>query len=217
MSVSSDPVLEGVFGTYTITAADRREVSAYRWSVLVLALAQLALVLQWRFVGSAALWPWLVLMVLALGFALRWIHIYLKPLHRALQLLWLLGSLGFLLLALRQGPAALPVALLEQRGWIWLVGPYFAALTGLGFKEFFCFHRPEAIGLTLVVPLLLLGRLSGLLSTGLGAALLALQAALLLLLALRKFPMDPAADIGDKSVFEEMERRRRGQLPVAGG
>ncbi|TGG87772.1 MAG: hypothetical protein ERJ69_00120, partial [Aphanocapsa feldmannii 288cV] len=138
MSASSDPVLEGVFGTYTITAADRREVSAYRWSVLVLALAQLALVLQWRFVGSAALWPWLVLMVLALGFALRWIHIYLKPLHRALQLLWLLGSLGFLLLALRQGPAALPVALLEQQGWIWLVGPYFAALTGLGFKEFFC-------------------------------------------------------------------------------
>ena len=47
--------------------------------------------------------------------------------------------------------------------WILAVGPFFAALTGVGFKEFFCFRRPEAIGVTLLLPLALLGRLSGLL------------------------------------------------------
>jgi uncharacterized integral membrane protein len=104
----------------------------------------------------------------------------------------------------------LPV-LARQPLWILAVGPFFAALAGVGFKEFFCFQRPEAIGVTLLLPLALLGRLAGVLGPELTMALLALQAGLLLLLCLRKFPMPTAADVGDKSVFAHLEHQRRGE------
>jgi uncharacterized integral membrane protein len=86
------------------------------------------------------------------------------------------------------------------------VGPFFASLTGIGFKEFFCFRRPEAIGVTLLLPLALLGRLTGLLPVSVTLGLLTLQAGLLLVLCLRKFPMPAAADVGDKSVFAHLEQ-----------
>jgi uncharacterized integral membrane protein len=82
----------------------------------------------------------------------------------------------------------------------------------VGFKEFFCFRRPEAIGVTLLLPVALLGRLGGLLGPDTTLALLAVQAGLLLLLCLRKFPMAAAADVGDKSVFDWLEQQR--QRPV---
>merc|ERR1712185_817972 len=107
-------------------------------------------VLHWWALGGSWAWLWLLPLAAGIGLALKWIHIYLRPLHRALQLFWMLG-----------------------------VGPLFAALAGIGFKEFFCFQRPEAIGLTL----------------------LAVAAALLVVLALRKFGMEAAADVGDKTVF----------------
>ncbi len=59
------------------------------------------------------------------------------------------------------------------------------------------------------VPLALLGQLSGLLPAALVERLLALEAALLLVLCLRKFPMAAAADVGDKSVFAFLEEQRR--------
>jgi uncharacterized integral membrane protein len=92
---------------------------------------------------------------------------------------------------------------------VWAIGPFFAALAGIGFKEFFCFRRPEAIGVTLLLPLALLGHLSGVIGAGACGALLGLQAALLLVLCLRKFPMPAAADVGDKSVFAYLEAQRR--------
>ena len=160
--------------------------------------------------ASAPLWPWLLPMLAGLGLALRWIHIYLIPLHRALQLLWLLGCLGFLALALRAGPDGMALALIDDSRWIWAIGPFFAALAGVGFKEFFCFRRPEAIGVTLLLPLALLGRLTGLLSAPTCGLLLAVESVLLLVLCLRKFPMPAAADVGDKSVFLHLEAQRRG-------
>jgi uncharacterized integral membrane protein len=104
-------------------------------------------------------------------------------------------------------------ALVEEPLWILAVGPFFAALAGIGFKEFFCFQRPEAIGVTLLLPLALLGRLAGVLSPAATASLLAAEALLLLVLCLRKFPMPAAADLGDKSVFAHLERQRRGPGP----
>jgi uncharacterized integral membrane protein len=148
-------------------------------------------------------------MAAGLGLALRWIHIYLVPLHRALQLFWLAGCLGGTLLALRAGPDAMLPALVKQPLWILAVGPFFAALAGIGFKEFFCFQRPEAIGVTLLLPVALLGRLAGVLSVPATGSLLTAEALLLLLLCLRKFPMPEAADVGDKSVFEHLEQQRR--------
>jgi uncharacterized integral membrane protein len=154
-------------------------------------------------------WPWLLPLAAGIGLALRWIHIYLRPLHRTLQLFWLLGCLGLGLLAWRVGPGAMATTLAADGRWVWAVGPLFAALAGIGFKEFFCFRRPEAIGVTMLLPLALLGQLTGLLPPLLVGRLLALEAGLLLVLCLRKFPMAAAADVGDKSVFALLEEQRR--------
>ena len=200
---------EGMYGPFTITAVDRREVLGYRLALLTLAIAQAALLAQWRWLGPQLLWPWLLPMAAGLGLALRWIHIYLRPLHRALQLFWLLGCLGLLGLASAAGPAAMASTAAADGRWVWAVGPFFAALAGIGFKEFFCFRRPEAIGVTLLLPLALLGHLSGVIGAGACGVLLGLQAVLLLVLCLRKFPMPAAADVGDKSVFAYLESQRR--------
>ena len=204
-----DERYEGVYGPFVITDLDRREVLGYRLALFAVAVSQAALLAQWRWLGGGLLWPWLLPMAAGLGLALRWIHIYLRPLHRALQLFWLLGCLGLLGLALVAGPDGMAAAAASDGRWIWAVGPFFAALAGIGFKEFFCFRRPEAIGVTLLLPLALLGRLSGLLSPGACGLLLGLEAGLLLLLTLRKFPMPAAADVGDKSVFAYLEAQRR--------
>jgi uncharacterized integral membrane protein len=209
----ADPVFEGAYGPFTITAHDRREVLGYRLALTAVAVAQGALLAQWRLLGPGALWPWLLVMAAGLGLALRWIHIYLRPLHQLLQLFWLAGCLGGLALAMRVGAANLLPALAEQPLWILAIGPFFAALAGVGFKEFFCFRRPEAIGVTLLLPVALLGRLVGVLGAESTLALLAVQAALLVVLCLRKLPMPAAADVGDKSVFDWLEQQR--QQPVA--
>jgi hypothetical protein len=204
-----------MFGEFTITERDQREVLTYRLALSAVALGELALLVQWYRWGPALAWPWLLLMAAGLGLALLRIHIYLRPLHLALKAFWLLGCLGGLLLAFRVGPDQMLPVLARQPLWILAVGPFFAALAGVGFKEFFCFQRPEAIGVTLLLPLALLGRLAGVLGPELTMALLALQAGLLLLLCLRKFPMPTAADVGDKSVFEHLERQRRGETQPA--
>ena len=200
---------EGVYGPYTITAEDEREVFGYRLALCIAAIAQAGLLLQWRQWGGAWLWPWLLPLLLGVGLALRWIHIYLRPLHQALQLLWLLGSVGFMALAISAGPARMADAVAGHPAWLWAIGPFFAALAGIGFKEFFCFRRPEAIGVTLLLPVALLGALSGLLPAAASGTLMGVEAALLLVLTLRKFPMPAAADVGDKSVFMLMEEQRQ--------
>ena len=59
--------------------------------------------------------------------------------------------------------------------------------------------------MTLLLPALLLGWLSGLFSPALASTLLVLETALLLLLVLRKFPMPEEADLGDLSVFTHLD------------
>lgn len=207
-AATAGPVLEGMFGPFIIDAHDRREVLGYRLALLAVAVAQLGLLLQWRVLGPGLLWPWLLAMAAGLGLALRWIHIYLLPLHRALQAFWLLGVAGGLALAISEGPGRMVPALRDQPLWILAVGPLFAALAGIGFKEFFCFRRPEAIGVTLLLPLALLGRLAGLLSIEATGQLLGLESVLLLVLCLRKLPMPVRADVGDKSVFAHLSQQR---------
>ena len=75
--------------------------------------------------------------------------------------------------------------------------------------EFFCFRRPEAIGITLLLPVALLGYWLGLVGSTLCLQLLALETGLMLVLCLRKFPMPAAADVGDKSVFTYLEQQRQ--------
>ena len=59
-------VYDGVYGPYTVTGEHRREVLAYRLSLLLVALAQMALLLQWRWLGPSWCWPWLLLMAAGL-------------------------------------------------------------------------------------------------------------------------------------------------------
>ena len=206
----ADPQFEGVYGPYSITETDRRDVQRYRLALLTTGLALLAGVLHCWLLGAHWAWLWILPVGSSLGLALLWIHIYVRPLHRALQLFWLMGCLGWTGLLISTGPTRALITLANQRLWILAIGPLFAALAGIGFKEFFCFQRPEAIGLTLLLPLALLGQLAGLTTPQVCLTLMALAATLLVVLALRKFGMDAAADVGDKSVFAYLD----GQLPA---
>ncbi|MBL6792940.1 MAG: DUF2301 domain-containing membrane protein [Synechococcus sp. BS307-5m-G35] len=210
---TGDPQFEGVYGPYTITSIDRLEVQRYRISLLVAGLAMTAGLVHWWQFGDRWAWVWLVPLMAGLGLALHWIHIYLRPLHNALRLFWLTGCLGWGLLLMQAGPNEALTTLVEQPLWILAIGPLFAALAGIGFKEFFCFQRPEAIGLTLLLPIALLGRLVGIISTSLCAAFLLIAGLLMVLLALRKFGMEAAADVGDKSVFAYLDSQRPASTP----
>ena len=210
---TGDPQFEGGYGPYTITSIDRREVQRYRISLLVAGLAMTAGLVHWWQFGDRWAWVWLVPLMAGLGLALHWIHIYLRPLHNALRLFWLMGCLGWGLLLMQAGPNEALTTLVEQPLWILAIGPLFAALAGIGFKEFFCFQRPEAIGLTLLLPIALLGRLVGIISTSLCAAFLLIAGLLMVLLALRKFGMEAAADVGDKSVFAYLDSQRPASTP----
>lgn len=73
-----------------------------------------------------------------LGLSLVLIHIYITELKRTLQAFWALGVVGSLATyaALAQ-PAGenLVQYVIENPTAVWFVGPLFAALTGLVFKE----------------------------------------------------------------------------------
>lgn len=82
-----------------------------------------------------------------LGLSLLLIHIYVTPIKRFLQSLWVLGVLGsvgcYLTLARPLNESLVEYAINNPIG-VWFVGPLFAALTGLVFKEgisdFLSFH-----------------------------------------------------------------------------
>ncbi len=205
----SEPSFEGVYGPYCITLLDQQEVQRYRICLLICGLSFSAGLGQWILIGPQLAPLWLVPLAISLGLALHWIHIYLRPLHQALQLFWAAGCIGWLVLAIQAGPSDMFNALESQRLWTLAIGPLFAALAGIGFKEFFCFRRPEAIGLTFLLPIALLGHLSGLITGPASIGLMAIASALLVLLALRKFGMEAAADVGDKSVFAYLEDLRK--------
>lgn len=208
----SEPIVyQGQFGEYTITNGDRTGVIIYRASLIVAAF-------------SFALASWLVLsqgttptvlhtvtllyacFCLALGVSLATIHIYLASLHRVLQIFWAVGAISSVAIAYSSSqPLALyiyqhPLAILG-------VGFTFAALTGIYFKEAFCFNRLETKVLTPLVPLLLVGHLTKVLSGEFEQVLLVIWSVLFLVFALRKLIQQIPADIGDKSVFEYLKHK----------
>ena len=159
-------VYEGQFGTFTIEQSDRTEVILYRAGLAMaagsFAIATLSVFFAPEISPLAAtlcyglLWS-------ALGLSLFKIHIYLRPLHQALQLFWAIGGLASLVIALRY-PTPLALTAYQQPLTIFGIGFTFAALTGIFFKEAFCFNRLETKFLVILVPGLLLGHMSGLLS-----------------------------------------------------
>jgi uncharacterized integral membrane protein len=211
--LQADPVIyQGQFGEFTITAADRQSVVIYRAGLAVAAIS-------FAIATGLVLWPtgnpWLITLItplyscfwLALGVSLAMIHIYLEPLHRALQAFWAIGGIASLVIALRSSePFALhvythPLTILG-------VGFTFAALTGIFFKEAFCFNRLETKFLTALVPSLLVGHLVGWLPPEGEQMLLSTWAALFVIFAIRKVIQPIPPDIGDKSVFDYLHQQR---------
>ncbi|OVA17366.1 Protein of unknown function DUF2301 [Macleaya cordata] len=139
-----------------------------------------------------------------LGLSLFLIHIYVTEIKRTLQALWALGVVGslatFLSLAQPVGES-LPQYVVDNPTAVWFIGPLFAALTGLVFKEGLCYGKLEAGVLTFIIPSILLGHLTGLMDDGLKLNLLGVWMVLFGIFAARKFTQPIKDDIGDKSVF----------------
>lgn len=87
-----------------------------------------------------------------MGLSLLLIHIYVTPIKRTLQAFWLLGTVGsfaaYLSLAQPLGEGLIQFVV-ENPVAVWFVGPLFAALTGLVFKE--GNHSPMHIGFPLEI------------------------------------------------------------------
>ncbi len=101
----------------------------------------------------------------------------------------------------------LAVTVYNQPITLFGVGFTFVALTGIYFKEAFCFNRLETKVLTITVPLLLLGHLVGILPTQGEQILLGIWAILFLVFAVRKVVQAIPPDIGDKSVFAYLKEQ----------
>ncbi len=92
-----EPIIyQGQFGEFTINERDRRGVIIYRAGLAVAALcfAIGAGLVLWQGSNPTVLSLLTLLYTgfcLALGVSLLMIHIYLEPLHRALQAFWVVG------------------------------------------------------------------------------------------------------------------------------
>ncbi len=201
--------IKGIYGDFIVTSNDKKEVLLYRLSILFCGLFFSIGITQWFTNGSDQTWFWLLFMSISMGLSLKWIHIYLRPLHQILTILWILGCIGFLILSYHFGVTNLFYGLRENPKSILLIGPLFASLTGIGFKEFFCFRRIEAIGITIFIPIALIGYLTELANENFTFTMLAVSSLLLLILGIRKFNLPAEADIGDKSVFDFLESQRK--------
>jgi uncharacterized integral membrane protein len=210
-TISSPEIYQGQFGEFSVTKSDRTGVIIYRSGLMVAALCFALgsyLVLQYN---NPTVWDWLTWLYagfsIALGVSLWTIHIYMVQLHRTLQLFWAIGSTSAIILAF-SSPEPLAVTIYHQPLTIFGVGFTFAALTGIFFKEAFCFNRLETKFLTPLVPLLLLGHLTGTLPLYWEQFLLGMWAILFVVFATRKVVQAIPPDIGDKSVFDYLKAQR---------
>ncbi|MFM1843508.1 MAG: hypothetical protein RLZZ490_2251 [Cyanobacteriota bacterium] len=204
-------VYQGQFGPFAIDDHDRREVMLYRAG---LAIAAGSFILGSFLVLTQPLTPLILTsttlcfwgMTAGLGLSLWTIHIYLVILHRTLQIFWAIGTVTALILTVTQ-PFSLVETIYNQPLTLLGIGFTFAALTGIFFKEAFCFNRLETKILTPLVPFLLLGHLLEFLPVTLEKFSLTLWASLFLIFALRKLIQPIPPDIGDKSVFTYLKQR----------
>jgi len=192
-------VHRGAYCEWTVDAADRAEVLAYRGSLSAMTL-------------GAALTAWLcaagdhasaerayLFGGLGLGGALLTVHVYVGEIRAAMRALWAAGFLGSAAIAM-SAREPLPVYVWEHPMSVLLVGPMFAALTGLAFKEGMCYGKPEAALLFFAVPAMCLSHLFGASADVCGAEANVVLA-LLVVFALRKYSQPIKDDIGDKSIF----------------
>jgi uncharacterized integral membrane protein len=205
-------IYQGQFGEFTIDQSDRLGVIIYRAGLMIAALSFAigSCLVLWQggtpFVLNL-LTPLFALFSLGLGVSLVTIHIYLVPLHRLLQLFWLIGTVSATILAI-SNPESLASFVYHHPLSLLGIGFSFAALTGIYFKEAFCFNRLETKFLTPLVPLLLVGHLLGIIPLSAEVMLLGIWTVLFIVFALRKIVQAIPADIGDKSVFTYLKQQR---------
>ena len=132
-------VYQGQFGEFTLNQSDRRGVIIYRGGLVAAALsfALGSFLILWQGATPVilqALTPLFAIFSLGLGISLVTIHIYLVPLHRLLQVFWLIGTVAGVILAWQNSE---PLALFVYNHPLTLfgIGFSFAALTGIFFKE----------------------------------------------------------------------------------
>lgn len=206
-------VYQGQFGEFTITSSDRQGVIIYRIALMVAALSFNigSTLILWQGatpeVLNALTWIYAVF-CLALGVALTTIHIYLAILHRALQVFLGIGCVAAIAVGI-QSSEPLALTVYQNPTTLLGIGFTFVALTGIFFKESFCFNRFETKFLTVLVPFLLLGHLVGKLPPNAEQVILGVWAILFLVFAVRKVIQAIPPDIGDKSVFEYLKQQKQ--------
>lgn len=203
---------EGAYGEWSLTQGDVDGVLVYRSSLAVSALAVAAgVALAHMGISGHTLDAMYGVHTAALGVALYTIHIYLKPMHNMLKVLWALGTAGSL--ALLFSPmltsGALVTEVVQRPALLLAVGWQFVALTGLFFKESICFAHTEALLLTALVPVLAGGHFLGILPISMEDSAVTVFAIAYAIFALRKFAQPPREDIGDLSVFQHMAKMER--------
>lgn len=204
-SQSDDAVYyQGQFGKWKIEPEDKLEVYSYRAGLTVasvtFSLGTLGVLLQNEVLSTCGT-ALAVVGSLGLAMSLYQIHIYVTPLKRMLQFFLAAGISGGIYLIVTHNGTPLP-SIIASEGWtMWLVGPAFASLSGVCFKEGICYGKAEAFALTLGIPFLCLGHLFGFLPTQIEQLLSAMISIALLMFSFRKFGQDLKDDIGDKSVF----------------
>lgn len=210
----SSKVYQGQFGEFTITKDDRLSVIVYRGALAIAALCFIlgsALVLLNPDDPNVLNWiTWLYAgFSIGLGVALWTIHIYLELLHRVLQIFWSIGAIAAVSIFL-YFPEPLAIAIYAHPIALVGIGFNFAALTGIFFKETFCFNRFETKFLTPLIPVLILGHLVNILPIAVERGLLASWAILFGIFAIRKVIQAIPPDIGDKSVFDYLKAEKLG-------
>lgn len=219
--VTSNPIKEseiyqGRFGEFTIERGDRLEVIIYRAGLSIAALCVILATIGLLAWGEnplvlQTLTPLFLIFSLSIGISLITIHIYLGPLKRLLQLFWFIGTISTLvLLSFISQPLA--VYVYNHPLTILGVGFTFAALTGIYVKEGFCFQRLEAKLITPLLPVLLLGHISGFLGVGTEKIILLSWTILFCIFVARKLTQAIPPDIGDKSVFAYLKQQKQAKV-----
>lgn len=202
---SQTPIYQGQYGQFTITQGDRTEVIIYRLGLLLAGLSFGAgsILILWKGANSSVLevlTPLFGIFAFSLGISLFTIHIYLAFLHKMLKIFWLIGTI-FSLILFSQIDEPLALFVYNNPLSILGIGFIFVALTGIFFKEAFCFNRLETRFLTFIVPTLLLGHLTNILPVKIELFLLSTWTGLFIIFVIRKLIQPIPPDIGDKSVF----------------
>jgi len=206
-------VYQGQFGEFTITKADRLGVIVYRGALAIAALCfSLGVLLVLVQPNNPEFVSWLTWLYfgfsIGLGTALWTIHIYFELLHRVLQIFWAIGAIASIIVTW-YFPEPLAIAIYDHQVALIAVGFSFAALTGIFFKETFCFGRFETKFLVPLLPVLILGHLVNFLPVALERSLLGAWALLFMIFVIRKAIQAIPPDIGDKSVFAYLEAEKQ--------